>query len=173
MASRLSHLLLVALCILASSATAAEVQLALAPRISLPTDLPIYSEDTVNFYGTNIYLLESGVLRQRVETALGHPAPAGIRVHAERVPNTAILTVSATGVEDSVAMPFLQTLVDQFLQFKREQKKKRYGDAIARVDATLKSAPQETAAQIAKYKAQLVVASLLDTEPDFQRLDQK
>src|ERR1043166_832017 len=49
------------------AAPAAEIRLAVAPKISLPPNLPVYSEDTLNFYGTNIALLTSTFLRARAE----------------------------------------------------------------------------------------------------------
>ena len=155
------------------SATAADIRIALAPNIRLPADLPIYEDDSVNFYGTQIYLLEGALLRQRAESQTGHPAPASLKIRAERIPNTSVLNVSATGVEDAVATPFLDALIEQFLRFDREQKKQFYREAISRVDAALPAAPREAAAQLEKHKTQLIIASLLDTEPRFRRLSEK
>lgn len=173
MTLRFSHLVLILAGSLIGSATAADIRIALAPNIRLPADLPIYEDDSVNFYGTQIYLLEGALLRQRAESQTGHPAPASLKIRAERIPNTSVLNVSATGVEDAVATPFLDALIEQFLRFDREQKKQFYRDAISRVDAALPAAPREAAAQLEKHKTQLIIASLLDTESRFRRLSEK
>lgn len=112
-------------------------------------------------------------MRQRAGSQTRSPAPASLKVRAERVPNTSILAVTATGAEEDVAVPFLDALVEQFLRFDREQKKQFYRDAISRVDAALPAAPPEVAAQLEKHKTQLMIASLLDTEPRFRRMSEK
>jgi hypothetical protein len=173
MTARISLLVLILSGFLIGTAGAAEARVALAPTIRLPADLPIYEDDSVNFYGTQIYLLEGPLLRQRAESQTGHPAPASLKIRAERVANTSILTITATGAEDEVAVPFLDALVEQFLRFDREQKKQFYRDAITRVDAALPAAPRGVAAQLEKHKSQLIMASLLDTEPRFRRLSEK
>lgn len=173
MTSRVSFLAAVLSACLTVTAAAADLRIALAPTIRLPVDLPVYEDDSVNFYGTQIFLLEGSLLRQRAESQTGHPAPASLKVHAERVPNTSILTVTATGAEEDVAVPFLDALIEQFLRFDREQKKQFYRDAITRVDAALPAAPREAAAQLEKHKTQLIIASLLDTEPRFRRMSEK
>lgn len=173
MNSRVSLLALTLSAFLTLAAAAAELRIALAPTIRLPADLPVYEDDSVNFYGTQIYLLEGSLLRRRAESQTGHPAPASLKVRAERIPNTSILTVTATGAEEDVAVPFLDALVEQFLRFDREQKKQFYRDAITRVDAALPAAPREVAAQLEKHKTQLILASLLDTEPRFRRMSEK
>jgi hypothetical protein len=152
-----------------TAAGAPEVRVALTPRISLPKDLPVYQEDSANFYGTNTLLFQSRMLRKRVEMEIGHALPSTLKFTASRIPNTSIITVTATGADDSAAVPFLNALVNQFLQFKTEQKKQFYREAITRVESAMQSAPPEAAEQLQKYKAQLVVASLLDTESDFRR----
>jgi hypothetical protein len=119
--------LVTALC---KPAPAAEMRLALAPRVNVSQDIArataaVYSEDTVSFYGTHIYLLEDSMLRRRAEEQLGHPAPPDLKVTAERVPNTSIILVRASSTDDAAATAFVSALVDQFLKFKAEQKKTR------------------------------------------------
>ena len=150
-----------------------EIRIALAPHVGLPASLPLYSEDNINFYGTNAYLLGSRMLRKRAEAEVGHAMPSMLRFAATRIPNTSIIAVSASGVDDSAAAPFLSALINQFIQFKRDQKKRFYQEAIARVQAILTSAPQGVGPQIEKYRDQLVVASLLDTESDFRKLEEE
>jgi len=156
----------------ATATGAPEIRIGLVARVGLPTDLPLYAEESANFYGTNMYLFQGRMLRKRAETEVGHALPSTLKFVAARVPNTAIITVTATGADESAALPFLSAVVNQFILFKREQKKQYYREAITRVEAALQSAPPEAVPQIEKYKTQLLVASLLDTESDFRRLEE-
>jgi hypothetical protein len=152
---------------------AAEARLALRGRVNLSGNFPAYSEDSVNFYGTHVYLLESSMLRRRTEGVLGHSAPGDLKLTAERVPNTSVILVTATSADEAAATSFLDSLVDEFLKFKREQKKRAFSDAIARIDAALKAASGEAMPELRKMKQQLAAASVLDVEPEFEKLPEK
>jgi hypothetical protein len=154
-----------------SKSTGSELRMALAPRISLGKDWPVYSEDSDNFYGTNIALLTSKFLRERAEAQLHQPVPSSLRVEANRVPNTSIISVVASGADDSVSSAFLSALFDQFIRFKHEQKVRYYRDTIVTIDRALTYVPPEYAKQLEAYKEQLVIASLVDVKPDFERID--
>jgi hypothetical protein len=154
-----------------TQASGSELRVAVAPRITLPKDSPAFTEDSASFYGTNIALLVSKFLRARVEAQLRKPIPSSLRVEANRVPNTTIIAVVASGVEDSVASAFLSALFDQFNQFKHEQKAKYYRDAIATVDSALTYIPPEYVQRLQLYREQLVLASVLDVKPDFERVE--
>lgn len=168
----------VVLCLVLSAAAstlglAAEARLVLKGRISLPRNSPLYTEDNVNFYGTHLYLLESEMLLMRAEAPLKQPRPSGLKIKAERIPDTSIIRVTVQSSDDSVSRLFLASLIDEFLKYKREQKKRAFAEAIARVDAALKAASRETASDLESLKAQLAMASLLDTEPDFEVMPDK
>ena len=168
----------VAMCVIvfaanSSSALAAEARLVLRARITLPGNFPVYSEDSVNFYGTHVYLLESAMLRRRTEGALGHAAPADLKISAERVQNTSIILVTASAADEVAATSFLGLLVDEFVKFKREQKERAFADAIARLDTALKAASREAAPELQKIKQQLAAASVLDVEAAFEKLPEK
>src|SRR5438874_6730058 len=104
------------------AAQAAEIRLAVAPKISLPVDSPVFSEDVTNFYGTNIALLTSAFLRTRAEAQIQKQLPSSVRVAATRIPNTSIISVTASAGDESLANSFLSAIIDQFFRFKREQK---------------------------------------------------
>ncbi|MFZ1217737.1 MAG: hypothetical protein WAO00_00520 [Chthoniobacterales bacterium] len=168
--------LFVAICVIAftaSSSIAAEARLILRGRVNTSSSFPAYSEDSVNFYGTQVYLLESGMLRHRTEETLGHPAPADLKITAERVPNTSVILVTANSADEAAARSFLSLLVDEYLKFKREQKKRAFTDAILRLDSALKAASREAGPELQKIKQQLTAASVLDIEPDFEKLPEK
>jgi len=152
-------------------AQAAEIRLAVAPKISLPVDSPVYFEDAGNFYGTNIALLTSAFLRGRAEAQIQKHLPSSVRVEATRIPNTSIISITASAGDESLANSFLSAAVDQFLRFKREQKSKYYRDAINAVDAALTYVPSEYARKLEDYKQRLVITSLIDTKPDFERIE--
>ena len=154
-----------------SQSTGSELRLARAPKISLAEDWPVYSEDTADFYGTNIALLTSKLLRDRAEAQLRKPLPSSLRVEAKRVPNTSIISVVASGADDSVTAAFLSALFDQFVRFKHEEKAKYYHDTVVTIDQALTYVPPEYAKQLEAYKERLVLASLVDVKPDFERVE--
>ena len=131
----------------------------------------MYSEDTTDLFGTNIALLTSGFLRARAEAQLRKSLPSSLRAEAKRIPNTSIISITASARDDSLASAFLSALVEQFMRFKRDQKAKYYRDAINSIDTALTYVPAEYAKQLEVYKQQLVIASLVDTKPDFERID--
>lgn len=113
------------------------------------------------------------MLRRRAEEQLGHPAPPDLKVTAERISGTSIILVRATAADDAAATAFLSALVDQFLKFKTEQKKQAFSDEIARITAALKSAPPDALPELEKVRKQVIVASLVDTRPVFERVPEK
>ena len=148
---------------------AAEIRLAVAPSISHPQGMISFNEELVSFFPTNIFILNSQALRARAEAQLGQKVPASLQVVATRIPQTSIISITATGADDTIAAPFLSALVDQFLKYKDEQKKKYYTDAIRSANAALSSAPKEVVPQLTTYRDQLVMASLLDTGNTFEK----
>jgi len=165
-------ILAVLLLFTASDTPAAEARRALAPKVNFSQGA-VYSEDTVNFYGTHIYLLEDSMLRRRAEEQLAHPAPADLKVTAERIPNTSIIAVKASSADDTAAATFLSALIDQFLKFKTEQRRRAFAEEIARVNSAIKTAPRDAINELEKTKKQLVVASLVDAGPVFEKLPDK
>ena len=170
--SAVASLLLVAVILLGATALhAAEVRIALAPKIALPKDAPVYVEDAADFYGTNIALLTSGFLRTRAEGQLQKSIPSSMRLTVTRVPNTSIISIVVTGGDDALATSFASALVEQFLRFKREQKARYYRDTINAIDSALTYVPAVYAKQLEEYKQKVVVASMLDAKADFDRID--
>ena len=155
---------LVALSLETSSGHAAEMRLAVAPRIALPPELPVYSEELSNFYGTAASVLMSPGLRALAETQLGHKVPDSLTVDAMQIPRTSEFTVAVTGVDEPTAKAFLSALVDQFFKSRLEHKKKAYADAIASANAAISSAPKELVPRLTAYRDNLVMASLLDNK---------
>jgi hypothetical protein len=163
---------LAALSLDTSWSQAAEVRLAVAPRIDLPKDLPLYHVELSAFYGTAISELISPALRTRVETQLGHKTPAALEVTAEQIAHTSILSVVVIDNDDpAAATTYLSTLVDQFLKFRAEQKKKAYADAIAHANEVIATAPKELVPGLTSYRDNLVMASLLDNADDLEKAD--
>jgi hypothetical protein len=171
---RLLVVLGVMACVAASSrGEAAEARLLLRGHVNVSGSFPVYSEDSVNFYGTHVYLLESALMRHRAEEALGHPAPADLKIIAERVPNTSVILVTATSADQPAAASLLGALIDEFLKFKREQRKRTFADAIGRVDAALKGASREAAPELQNLREQLTAASVFDSDGEFEKLPDK
>src|SRR5207247_2183571 len=125
-------------------AHAAEVRLAVAPRIKMPEGAPTYSEELVNFFGNNIELLTSPQLKARVMKNHARELPQGIaesiRIQATQIPQASILLVKATGADESACARYLAALVHEFLAFKTGEKKKHYDDAIQRAKAAIDDA---------------------------------
>ena len=171
----LFSILIAALCG-TGGAHAAEVRLAVAPRITLPAGAPTYSEDLINFFGNNIAVLTSSYLKARVEKNHGQEIPAvvlkSLRVEVNLLPKTSILEIKCSGADESVCQKYAVALAHEFLAYKIEDKKKHYDEAIQRAELAAKNAKgdPELAKSLTSYRDQLVVAARLDTLPYFELL---
>ena len=83
----------------------------------------IYSEDSVNFYGTQIQLMQSAEVRRSAESLVrsAHPElqPVPVEIFVVQKPRTSIFDLSAIGSEPQYTQAYLNAAMQKYLDFKR------------------------------------------------------
>ncbi len=85
-----------------------------------------YSEDSSNFYGTQIQLMQSDETRQGAEALVRatHPelAPVKIRLSVSQRPRTSIFELEAIGDSPEYTQAYLNTLMQKYLDVKKSMR---------------------------------------------------
>src|SRR5256885_3847447 len=83
----------------------------------------IYSEDSVNFYGTQIQLMQSAEVHRSAESLVrsAHPElqPVPVEIFIVQKPRTSIFDLSAIGSEPQYTQAYLNAAMQQYLDFTR------------------------------------------------------
>ncbi len=84
----------------------------------------VFTEDSLNYYGTQIELLKSPRLQNAAYDATGQ-GPAGlekklVKLEMVRPVNTSMLQLQATGSDPALTQHFLQALIDEYRMFKKD-----------------------------------------------------
>ncbi|MEY2544963.1 MAG: polysaccharide biosynthesis transport protein [Verrucomicrobiota bacterium] len=83
----------------------------------------VYSEDNVNFYGTQIQLMQSGDVRQGAEALVRstHPeiAPVHVDLNVVQRPRTSIFELQAIGSTPDYTQAYLNALMQKYVEFKK------------------------------------------------------
>ncbi len=83
----------------------------------------VYSEDSVNFYGTQIQLMQSTEVRQSAETLVRstHPEmqPVQVEITVSQRPRTSIFDLIAIGSTPDYTQAFLNAVMQKYLDFKK------------------------------------------------------
>lgn len=104
---------------------ASSARMFVSGRVNLPDASGAYSEELANYLGTQAEIMRSQEVvsraRQRVE--LEQPGMKGdAHIDIRVVPQTAIFSLSATGGSAPYCRAFLDALMEEFIQFKRERR---------------------------------------------------
>jgi len=110
-------------------------------RVNVPEASSAYSEELANYLGTQTEIMRSQEVqaraRQRVE--LERPGLKGdVNLEIRVVPQTAIFSLSATSGSGDYARVFLDSLMEEFIQFKRERRMVTSQATIEQISAELK-----------------------------------
>src|SRR5436189_309317 len=93
----------------------------------------VYSEDSVNFYGTQIQLMQSAEVRHSAESLVrsAHPElqPVPIEITVLQKPRTSIFDLAAVGSAPEYTQAYLNAVMQKYLDFKRGMREDR-GHAI-------------------------------------------
>ena len=109
-------------------------------KIDLPEGA-VYSEELSNFYGTQIELMQSGDIQHRASTRLegAHPelraVPVGLSVAQQR--GTSLFILTATSSDPQYGQAFLDSVMVEYIQFKRELRETAAIAAITAVSSQL------------------------------------
>ncbi len=83
----------------------------------------VYSEDSVNFYGTQIQLMQSVEVRHSAESLLRstHPEmqPVPVEITVVQKPRTSIFELSAIGRTPDYTQAYLDAVMQKYLDFKK------------------------------------------------------
>ncbi len=94
----------------------------LAGKLNL-TQSAVYSEDNVNFYGTQIQLMQSPEVRRSAEALVRstHPEMQPVRVDltVNQTPRTSIFELQAIGPTPEYTQAFLNAVMQKYLDFKK------------------------------------------------------
>jgi succinoglycan biosynthesis transport protein ExoP len=94
----------------------------MAGKVNIPQGA-IYSEDQINFYGTQIQLIQSAEVRHSAETLVrsSHPElqPVPVEITVAQKPRTSIFDVAAVGSSPDYTQAYLNAVMQKYLDFKR------------------------------------------------------
>ena len=83
----------------------------------------VYSEDSVNFYGTQIQLMQSAEVRRSAEALVRstHPElqPVLVEVSVNQKPRTSIFDLQAIGTTPDYTQAYLNAVMQKYLDFKK------------------------------------------------------
>src|SRR5437870_2327947 len=89
----------------------------------------VYSEDAVNFYGTQIQLMQSAEVRRSAESLVrsAHPElqPVTVEIFVIQKPRTSIFDLSAIGSAPDYTQAYLNAVMQKYLDFKRGMREGR------------------------------------------------
>jgi capsular exopolysaccharide synthesis family protein len=89
----------------------------------------IYSEETQNFYGTQIQLMQSDEVRRSAESLVrsAHPElqPVPVQIFVIQKPRTSIFDLSAVGSSPDYTQAYLNAVMQKYLDFKRGMREDR------------------------------------------------
>src|ERR1700730_8191336 len=89
----------------------------------------VYSEDSVNFYGTQIQLMQSAEVRHSAESLVrsAHPEiqPVPVEIIVIQKPRTSIFDLEAIGSAPDYTQAYLNAVMQKYLDFKRGMREDR------------------------------------------------
>src|SRR6266436_2013781 len=89
----------------------------------------VYSEDSVNFYGTQIQLMQGAEVRHSAESLVrsSHPElqPVPVEIFVIQKPRTSIFDLSAVGSEPQYTQAYLNAAMQKDIDFKRGMREDR------------------------------------------------
>src|SRR6267143_5258085 len=84
---------------------------------------PVYSEDSLNFYGTQIQLMQSAEVRRAASALIRstHPElqPVPVELTVAQRPRTSIFELQAIGSSPDYTQAYLNAVMQKYLDFKR------------------------------------------------------
>ena len=125
----------------------------LAGKLSIPQNA-VYSEDNVNFYGTQIQLMQSSEVRRSAEALVRstHPElqPVKVDISVAQKARTSIFELQAVGAMPDYTQAYLNAVMQKYLDFKKGMKDERgqevttgMTEQLIQVEKDLRSAEDE------------------------------
>src|SRR5919201_5200144 len=89
----------------------------------------VYSEDTVNFYGTQIQLMQSAEVKRSAEALVRatHPElqPVPVDINVAQKPRTSIFDLQAIGRSPEYTQAYLNAVMQKYLDFKKGRREEQ------------------------------------------------
>lgn len=104
---------------------ASEGRMIVSGRVTIPETQAVYSEELANFLGTQLEIMRSEQVasRARQRLQLEHPGLTGSAdLEVSVVQRTSIFILRATSADPAFARAFLDALMREFIEFKRERR---------------------------------------------------
>src|SRR3954447_24227155 len=107
----------------------------------------VYSEDSVNFYGTQIQLMQSAEVRRSAEALVRsmHPEmqPVMVDISVVQKPRTSIFDLSAIGSTPDYTQAYLNAVMQKYLDFKKGMREDRGPQGNTRMNKHLNQTEEE------------------------------
>ncbi len=109
-------------------------------KVKLP-ESGMFSDDNMNFFGTQIELMQSEKLKERAHAALKAAQPeinrALVLLSVTQIRRTSIFLLRSTSEDGAYAQAFLNALADEYLAYKKEMRVVASDDTLASLTAKL------------------------------------
>jgi capsular exopolysaccharide synthesis family protein len=121
-------------------------------QAAIPT---LFSEESQNYFGTQIELLKSarlqGAAYQRINFQPKGDGKRGVDVEVVQPMNTSILNLRATGDDPQLTQRYLQALLDEYLNYKKETRISTSEDMVLSLAEELNNKEKELHAEQDKW----------------------
>jgi succinoglycan biosynthesis transport protein ExoP len=100
-------------------------QMIVSIKLSIPEG-SVYNEEMSNFLGTQVALMQSASVLNRVDLRLQKQQtelpPSEVKLGVSVIPKTTIFVLRATGAEPRFAQAYLQAVMEEYIQLKKEMR---------------------------------------------------
>jgi succinoglycan biosynthesis transport protein ExoP len=97
-----------------------EGRMFIPPKVSIP-GTGIYNEEQANFLGTQVAIMQSDPVKDRVNLLLSHRPelhPGPVEINVTLTPKTTIFNLHATGEDADYTLAYLQATMDEYIKYK-------------------------------------------------------
>lgn len=114
-------------------------RLMVSDRLNTP-ETSQYSEESSNFYGTQLQMLQYPEIQQRAAKRLAIEAPqlsGKVEIEASIAPRTSIFSIVGLGTNAQYTQRFVDALMDEFINYKRERRRDLTDTAMGQISEEL------------------------------------
>lgn len=122
-----------------------KARMMVSARLSLPDGVP-YSEELANFFGTQVEIMMSMEVLQGAKNYLKQEYPqleGEVSLSASQVPKTSIFELQVVGTNPEYTRLFLDAVMAEFIEFKRDKRQETSFATIAQLTAELSRLKKE------------------------------
>ena len=105
-------------------------------RLALPEG-SLYSEEAINFFGTQTTLMESGEVARRAATRVQELrpdlAPSPVQINVSQIPRTSIFVLSASGSQPDYVKAYLDAVMESYITLRRSMVSEKSQSTLAAI----------------------------------------